>query len=164
MAIWTVAVLAVSAAFGLMTVMTKEAPGSKPATEFAQPTRHFRVQNPARFSDGDAVSIYDRIRDDVVAAYRLSPDPVTDRYYTWRRYNRTPYLSVTHGDRYVNSCANLLARSYGQRGDAPMPTGAVLAKDSFTVTAQGDVSTGPPFLMEKMTPGFAPRPATGVTR
>lgn len=37
-----------------------------------------------------------------------------------------------------------------------MPPGSVLAKDSFTVTAQGDVFTGPLFLMEKMAPGFDP--------
>jgi hypothetical protein len=36
-----------------------------------------------------------------------------------------------------------------------MPEGAVLAKDSFTVTGQGDVFTGPLFLMEKMRPGFS---------
>jgi hypothetical protein len=136
--IWAVAALAATAAFGLRTVMTQEAPGSKkPAAEFAQPTRHFRVPNPARLSDADAVSIYDRIRDDMVAAYRLSQDPVTDRYDAWRRYNRAPYRSTTHGDRYINNYANPLAESYGQKGDARMPTGAVLAKDSFTVTAQG---------------------------
>jgi hypothetical protein len=154
--IGAVVALAISTAFGLMTFMTKEAPGSKgPAAEFAQPTRHFRVPNPARLSDADAVSIYDRIRDDMVAAYRLSQDPVTDRYYTWRRYNQAPYLSAMHGDRYINNYANAEAKSYGQTGEAPMPAGAVLAKDSFTVTAQGDVFTGPLFLMEKMAPGFA---------
>jgi hypothetical protein len=154
---WAAAAVAVSAAFGLMTVMTKDAPGSRgPAAEFAHPTRHFRVPNAARLSDADAMSIYDRIRDDMVAAYRLSQDPVTDRYYTWRRYNRIPYLSTTHGDRYINNYANTAAKSYGQKGEAPMPAGAVLAKDSFTVTAQGDVFTGPLFLMEKMAPGVAP--------
>jgi hypothetical protein len=156
-AICVVAAMAVSAAFGPMTLVTKEAPGSKgPAAEFAQPTRHFRVPNPARLSDADAVSIYDRIRDDMVAAYRLSRISVTDRYHTWRRYNRAPYLSATHGDRYINNYANAEAKPYGQNGEAPMPAGAVLAKDSFTVTAQGDVFTGPLFLMEKMVPGFAP--------
>jgi hypothetical protein len=155
--IWAVAALAVSAAFGLMTVMTNEVPGSMgPAAEFAQPTRHFRVPNPARLSNADAMSIYDRIRDDMVAAYRLSQHPVTDRYYTWRRHNRVPYLSTMHGDRYINNYASVEAKSYGQKGEAPMPAGAVLAKDSFTVTAQGDVFTGPLFLMEKMAPGFAP--------
>jgi hypothetical protein len=155
--IWAVAALAVSAAFGLTMITTKEAPdGRRPAAEFAQPTRHFRVPNPARLSDADAMSIYDRIRDDMVAAYRLSQDPVADRYYTWRRHNRTPYLSTTHGDRYINNYANAEAEPYGQKGEAPMPVGAVLAKDSFTVTGQGDVFTGPLFLMEKMAPGFAP--------
>jgi hypothetical protein len=152
-----VAALAVSAAFGLVTGMTEEGPGSRgPAAELAQPTRHFRVPKPARLSAPDAVSIYDRIRDDMVAAYRLSQNPVTERYYTWRRYNQTPYLSATHGDRYINNYANAQAKSYGRKGEAPMPAGAVLAKDSFTVTAQGDVFTGPLFLMEKMAPGFAP--------
>jgi hypothetical protein len=154
--IWTVAALAVSAAFGLMTVTTTEAPGSSPpAAEFAQPTRHFRVPNPARLSAADAVSIYDRIRDDMVAAYRLSQDPVTDQYYTWRRYNQTPYLSATHGNRYINNYANGQAKPYGRKGEAPMPVGAVLAKDSFTVTRRGDVFTGPLFVMEKMPPGFS---------
>ena len=155
--IWVVAALAIPAVFGVMKVMKKETPGSRgPAAEFAQPTRHFRVPNPARLSDVDAMSIYDRIRDDMVAAYRLSQNPVTGRYYTWRRYNRSPYLSATHGDRYINNYASPVAKSYGQKGESPMPAGTVLAKDSFTVTAPGDVFTGPLFLMEKMAPGFAP--------
>jgi hypothetical protein len=155
--IGAVAALAAAAAFGLMTATTKETPGSKgPAAELAQPTRHFRVPNPARLSDTDAMSIYDRIRNDMVAAYRLSQAPVAARYDAWRRYNRAPYLSATHGDRYINNYANAEAESYGQKGAAPMPAGAVLAKDSFTVTAQGNVFTGPLFLMEKMAPGFAP--------
>jgi hypothetical protein len=45
---------------------------NEPAIDFAQPQRHFRVPNPARLSDADAMSIYDRIRDDMVSAYRLS--------------------------------------------------------------------------------------------
>ena len=109
--IWVVAALAIPAVFGVMKVMKKETPGSRgPAAEFAQPTRHFRVPNPARLSDVDAMSIYDRIRDDMVAAYRLSQNPVTGRYYTWRRYNRTPYLSATHGDRYINNYASPVAK------------------------------------------------------
>ena len=127
-----------------------------PAVDFAHPTRHFRVPNPARLSDADALSIYDRIRDDMLAAYRLSQNPVATQFYKWRRYNRAPYLSSTHGNRYINNYANRLAKDYGRQGAGPMPPSAVLAKDSFTVTAQGDVFTGPLFLMEKMEPGFAP--------
>jgi hypothetical protein len=147
--------LIVAAIFALQAFLTTAAQeGGEPAVDFAHPTRHFRVPNPARLSDADALSIYDRIRDDMVAAYRLSRDPAADRYYTWRRYNRVPYLSANHGDRYINNYANTGAGTYGQDA-GPMPVGAMLAKDSFTVTRRGDVFTAPLFLMEKMPAGFA---------
>ena len=150
------AVLVTTALFGLCASLTTEAQeGDEPTIDFAHPKRRFRVPNPARLSDADALSIYDRIRDDMAAAYRLSRDPIAERYYTWRRYNRVPYLSATHGDRYINNYANIEAESYGQGDAAPMPAGAVLAKDSLTVTRQGDVFTGPLFIMEKMPPGFS---------
>ena len=148
--------LIVAAIFGLEAFLTTAAQdGAEPAIDFAHPTRHFRVPNPARLSDADALSIYDRIRDDMVSAYRLSRDPVASQFHSWRRYNRAPYLSATHGDRYINNYANAEAKTYGQRGAGPMPAGAVLAKDSFTVTRQGDVFSGPLFLMKKMPPGFS---------
>jgi hypothetical protein len=128
---------------------------AEPAIDFAHPTRHFRVPNPARLSDADALSIYDRIREDMVAAYRLSREPVATQFPKWRRYNRIPYLSATHGDRYINHYANAKADAYGREGAGPMPEGAVLAKDAFTVTRRGDVFTGPLFLMEKMPSGFS---------
>src|SRR5919106_512235 len=147
--------LSVAALFALqMFFSTGAQQGARLVTDLAQPARHFRVPNPARLSDADAASIYDRIRDDMVSAYHLSRDPTADRYYAWRRYNRVPYLSATHGDRYINNYGNAEAESYGRAG-APMPAGAVLAKDSFTVTGQGDVFTGPLFLMEKMPAGFS---------
>lgn len=125
------------------------------AADFARPTRHFRVPNPAQLSDVEALSVYDRIRDEMVAAYRLSRNPVAEHYVRWRRYNRAPYRSATHGDRYINNYANAEAATQYGRSQGPMAPGAVLAKDSFTVTAQGDVFTGPLFLMEKMPPGFS---------
>jgi hypothetical protein len=146
--------LIVAAIFALQAFLTTAAQeGGEPAVDFAHPTRHFRVPNPARLSDADALSIYDRIRDDMAAAYRLSGDPVARQFHSWRRYNRAPYLSATHGDRYINNYANAVAKTYGREGGGPLPAGAVLAKDSFTVTRQGDVFTGPLFLMEKMPPG-----------
>jgi hypothetical protein len=93
----------------------------------------------------------------MVAAYQLSRDAASKAYRGWRRYNRAPYRSATHGDRYINNYANAIARDYGRFGDVgELPVGAVLAKDSFAVTAQGDVFTGPLFLMEKMDKGFDP--------
>jgi hypothetical protein len=150
------AALITAAMFGLEALLNTGAQESaEPAVDFAHPTRHFRVPNPARLSDADALSIYERIRDDMAAAYRLSQDPVATRFPKWRRYNRVPYLSTTHGDRYINNYANAKAKAYGREGAGPMPQGAVLAKDSFTVTRQGDVFTGPLFLMEKMPSGLS---------
>ena len=150
------AALTVAVMIGFDAFLRTEAQESdEPAVDFAHPTRHFRVPNPARLSDADALSIYDQIRDDMVAAYRLSRDPVATQFYKWRRYNRAPYLSATHGDRYINNYANAKSNAYGREGAGPMPEGAVLAKDSFTVTRRGDVFTGPLFLMEKMAPGFS---------
>ena len=127
------------------------------APELARPTRHFRVERPAELSDADAISIYDRILDDMVASYRLSRLPYTETYRTWRRYNTVPYLSSHHGNRYLNNYGNVLADAYGKYEDVgTLPAGAVVVKDSFAVTDRGDVFTGPLFVMEKMAPGFNP--------
>lgn len=123
--------------------------------EFARPTRHFKVENPANLPDADALTIYDRIAEDMVAAYRKSADPSAESYYRWRRYNTTPYRSTTHGRRYVNNYANEHSDAYGKYERAgTLPEGSILAKDSFEVTDRGDVLTGPLALMEKMEPGF----------
>ena len=103
------------------------------------------------------MSIYLRVLDDMAAGYRLSGDPDAGGYRMWRRYNKTPYRSATHGERFVNNYANTIAKDYGKYEEAGrMPVGSVLAKDSFAVTSKGDVFLGPLFLMEKMQAGFNP--------
>lgn len=125
--------------------------------EIARPTRHFQVEWPAELAGADALTIYNRIRDAMVAVYRTSGNPHATIYATWRRYNVTPYLSATHGQRYVNNYANPQAMAYGKAEEAgTLPEGSILAKDSFEVTDRGDVLTGPLALMEKMEPGFNP--------
>ena len=122
-----------------------------------QPQGHFRVERPAELSDAEASTIYDRIRAASVAGYRLSGDRFAAAYVSWRRFNEAPYRSATHGRRFVNNYANEIAAAYGKHEDAgTLPVGSVLAKDSFAVTARGDVFTGPLFLMEKMPAGFDP--------
>ena len=121
------------------------------------PQRHFRIEQPAELSGSDALSLYQRILDDVVAGYRLSGDAVARDYRTWQRYNSAPYRSATHGERFVNNYANARGAAYGRYEDSgSLPPGAIMAKDSFAVTASGDVFTGPLFLMEKMDAGFNP--------
>ena len=123
--------------------------------EESGPTRHFKVDRPAELSDAAALTVYLRILDEMVSGYRMSHLDAAAAYRTWRRYNKTPYRSVTHGERFVNNYGNSAAKAYGgyeKAGD--MPAGAMLAKDSFAVTTRGDVFLGPLFLMEKMVPGF----------
>ncbi|MFQ5625761.1 MAG: adenylate/guanylate cyclase domain-containing protein [Methyloligellaceae bacterium] len=123
----------------------------------ARPTRHFRVERPAKLTGADALTIYDRIRQEMVVTYSKSAIPYAKVYHTWRRYNATPYLSATHGRLYVNNYANPTAKAYGKFERAgTLPVGSVLAKDSFEVTESGDVVSGPLTLMEKMPAGFNP--------
>ena len=120
-----------------------------------KPSRHFRVERPAGLSGADALTIYNRILDDMVAGYRLSGLDYADRYRSWRRYNTVPYRSAQHGERYVNNYANEAGSSYRHfEASGEMPAGAILIKDSFAVTKRGDVFSGPLFVMEKMPPGF----------
>jgi hypothetical protein len=128
---------------------------SEPPAEYDKPTRHFQIERPAELSDAAALSVYLRVLDEMVAGYRLSRDENAGAYRNWRRHNKTPYRSATHGQRFVNNYTNTAAQDYGKYEAAgEMPPGAVVAKDSFAVTARGDVFLGPLFIMEKMTEGF----------
>ncbi len=123
----------------------------------SQPEAHFSVDMPAELSAEEAEEIYQRVAPDMADAYAVSQDPGARSYQRWQRFNTAPYTSATHGSRYVNNYGNGLARGFGRPGtDLPLPEGAVLAKDSFAVTDDGDVFLGPLFLMEKMAPGFKP--------
>ena len=125
--------------------------------EYEKPKRHFKVDRPADLSDAAALTVYMRVIDEMTAGYRLSGESSAGAYRNWRRYNKTPYRSATHGQRFVNNYANTFAKPYGRYEDAgDLPEGAVLAKDSFAVTSRGDVFVGPLFLMEKMPAGFSP--------
>ncbi len=118
------------------------------------------MERPADLADSDALTIYERIRDEMVAAYANSGLDEVQDYTTWRQYNTAPYLSSQHGSRYLNNYANDAAATYGQFEQAgELPAGAIIAKDSFEVTQRGDVLTGPLFLMEKMPEGFSEQTA-----
>ena len=121
-----------------------------------QPRRHFRVRDPARIGGFDAEAIYRGLAADMADIYALSGGRLAAAYQGWGRYNSAPYLSVTHGQRYVNIYGNRLARDYGRFEDAGrLPVGAVIAKDSIAITADGEAFPGPLFIMEKMPEGFS---------
>jgi hypothetical protein len=120
-----------------------------------QPRRHFRVRRPAKLAPGEAESIYRGLIDDLIAGYAAAEHPAARHYRNWRRYNTAPYLSVTHGNVYINNYANETAEAYGRFEEAGrLPVGAVVAKDSFIAERSGEIRPGPLFVMEKMGKGF----------
>ena len=119
------------------------------------PRRHFRLKNPARLSGEDAERLYDAIRSDMATRYGLSGQSGAADYQTWKRYNRAPYRSVSHGNRYLNNYGNPASHAYGRYEQAgKLPVGSILAKDSMTVSKEGKAMPGALFLMEKMPDGF----------
>jgi hypothetical protein len=81
---------------------------------------------------------------------------IAQDYQGWERFNTTPYVSATHGSRYVNNYPGPeAAQAYGKFEEVgAVPSGARIAKDSFTVSPDGRVAVGPLFMMEKMPQGF----------
>ena len=119
--------------------------------------QHPKIAAPASLSGARAEAVYQAICGGISASYAASGDPVALAYQSWKRYNKTPYRSGPHGERFVNHYANDKAAGYGKFENLkPLPTGSIIIKDSFTVTRNGAVMTGPLFMMEKMEPGFVP--------
>lgn len=118
--------------------------------------KHPKIVAPAALSGARAEAVYQAIRGEISNNYAAYGDPVVLGYQSWKRYNKTPYRSSNHGERYVNHYGNDKAAGYGKFENLdPLPAGAIIIKDSFTVTRNGTVKTGPLFMMEKMAPGFA---------
>ncbi len=148
---------AASLVHGLAAAAPSGAEQPESSMEVLQPTGHFRVPDAATLSDADALAIYRRILPEMVEGYALSQIAPAGRYAEWRRYNKAPYRSAQHGDRFVSNYANDLGAAYGRYEAAgALPVGSMIAKDSFTVTESGEVFSGALFLMEKMPPGFDP--------
>lgn len=105
----------------------------------------------------EAIAAYDCLYDELRQAYANTGIPATRDWKSWAtRFSNAPYASAGHSARYVNNYANSTAReSYGLYEELrAMPAGAVLIKDSFSVTDNGDLVLGPLFMMEKMNKGF----------
>ena len=103
----------------------------------------------------EARSAYECLIKELVAGYGKSGLTTASHYKDWKVYSTQPYVSDTHGGRFVQNYGNVQAKNYGKYEDVGrMAVGAVLAKDSFAVHANGKISAGPLFLMEKMPAGF----------
>lgn len=108
-----------------------------------------------KLSKEEAITAYNCAKKAMQDGYAKSGDKTAKSYGTWTNYSAQPYPSATHGQRFVNNYANGIAKNYGRfEQSGKMPVGSILAKDSFTIGAKGQVAAGPLFLMEKMSAGF----------
>jgi hypothetical protein len=106
-------------------------------------------------SEAEAVALYDCLQPLMVAAYAKSDSDIAVHFDSYRIYSRVPYVSATHGERYVMNYANDAGRVYGlYEGAGRLPAGSKLAKPSFSVKGNGQGTLGPLFTMEKMEVGF----------
>ena len=104
----------------------------------------------------EASAVYDCMTPEIRAAFAKSGNRWAKQYAGWTRYNKQPYVSGTHGGRFVNNYANATGKNYGRFEKAGKAApGTLLAKDSFVVGSTGRVSVGPLFLMEKMVRGLS---------
>ncbi len=119
--------------------------------------KHFKIERFVDLSPTEAEALYQGIAATTVRGYALSREPAVKRYRKWRRYNTAPYRSAAHGNRYVNNYGNAKAGGYNTlKPSEKMPPGAVLVKDSFTVSTDGVATAGALFIMEKLARGAAP--------
>lgn len=151
--------VSVAAAAGMMLAAQAQ---SLEGERALSPQEHFKIDRPGRLSKDDANIIYDTIAEHMAEQLAISGEPVASQYQRWWRSNDAPYLSATHGSRYVNNYANLIAARAGYNDLRPgieMPPGAVLAKDSFTFTDDRALFIGALFVMEKLAKGKSPETA-----
>ncbi|MEO1107020.1 MAG: cytochrome P460 family protein [Pseudomonadota bacterium] len=121
---------------------------------------HITIENPADLNKDEAEEIYQSLSRRLARGYAGAQLDLIRNYQSWALFNDAPYVSATHGQRYVNSYANRMAHNYGtlQDGDV-LPAGSVLAKDSMTVTDEGKIFPGAMFVMEKLPQGTNPATA-----
>ena len=107
-------------------------------------------------TDAEAANVYDCVRQYMEAAYRPADDPAASNFLSWTNFSLVPYVSATHGNRYVMNYANpTAADAYDEFEDIDeVPAGGVIAKNSFVIGKNGQAMVGPLFLMEKMGEGF----------
>lgn len=135
-----------------------------PAIGSAQDTgndsSHLELGNAPDISGEDAERIYQSLRERMKQGYMLSKFAFAADYQDWRRYNATPYLSKSHGNRHLNNYANMPDFDFAKPKEGVVyPAGTILAKDAFSVTDHDDVYPAALFVMEKLAEGTSPETA-----
>ncbi len=124
------------------------------------PDAHVTIDDPFILEPDEANRLYDELKAVMRAGYAIADYPAASVYMDWKRYNTAPFLSATHGQRYVNSYANARGMDFGNLAPgARYPEGTILAKDSLTAIAADRTFPGALFLMEKLPEGGHPETA-----
>ncbi len=113
-------------------------------------------------TEEQARAAYECLLPEMIEAYGESGVEAATSYDGWPRFSTVAYQSATHGMRYVQNYAapGEAAEAYGRYEEVDrMPTGAVLAKDSFVAHPDGKLQIGPLFLMERLEDGASPNTA-----
>ncbi|MEM8750968.1 MAG: cytochrome P460 family protein [Pseudomonadota bacterium] len=115
---------------------------------------HIAIENPANLSQDQANAVYDSLKEQMAAGYAPAAYQKAKDYLSWKRYNSAPYISPTHGQRFVNNYANDKAADYGKlQPGTTYPPGAIFAKDTLTITDEDRKFPGALFVMEKLEAG-----------
>ena len=140
-------------AIGLALLCAGAACAAGAIAQSAGESGHITIEKAADLTPEEAEAIYTRLSDLMARRYSIAEMEVANTYRRWTRYNNGPYLSTTHGNRYVNNYANATGEAYGALTKGMrFPAGTVLVKDSFTVTDENKAFPGALFIMEKLAP------------
>ena len=121
---------------------------------------HPALEETLTLSAEEAEAVYAELRQSMREVYLVARYELAGEYQNWKRYNEAPYLSETHGNRYVNNYANSGAFDFAApEAGVVYPAGTILAKDSFTVTQEREIYPGSLFIMEKLSAGASPETA-----
>lgn len=75
---------------------------------------------------------------EMTTAYGKLKNPIAKNYTNFVRNSKVAYQSATHCNRFVQNLGNSYAKNYGAYENAGrLKPGAMLAKDSFTVSGDG---------------------------
>jgi hypothetical protein len=89
---------------------------------------------------------------------RWVPAEFVNDFRGWTKANTVPAAPGFHSGRFLNTWVNSVgAEEYLKYAENPtIPAGTVIAKESFGVSDEGQVSRGPLFFMEKVASGTSP--------
>jgi len=109
-----------------------------------------------------AQAVYDCLKDQMHTQYKAGdkqwiPSEFVDDYRGWTQVSTKPAAPGFHGGRFLLTFVNDTGvDAYLQWGEADIPAGTLIAKESFTVGEDGAAEIGPLFIMQKVEEGTSP--------